>query len=122
MATILIIEDNEIIRENAIELLELEGYNVLGASNGRLGIDKALEKVPQLILCDIHMPKADGYEVFAVLKENPETAAIPFVFLTASAELSDKKIGLDMGADDYIRKPFDEVKLLTVVKNCLNKV
>ena len=122
MKTILIIEDNLEIRENTSEILELEGYEVITAMNGKLGFELAKERMPDLILCDIMMPEMNGYEVFEHLKMNEKTSAIPFIFITASAEKSEVRLGLNMGAAGYIRKPFEENELLETVKNGLNNI
>ena len=119
MESILLIEDNTIIRENTIELLELSGYHVFVAENGRKGVTLAKEKMPHLILCDIMMPELNGYEVFRELNADPLTTDIPFIFVTASAEKSEMKKGLDLGAWGYISKPFEVPDLLATIKDCL---
>jgi CheY-like chemotaxis protein len=119
MKIILLIEDNIDIRENTCELLELEGYEVIFAANGKKGIALAKEKKPDIILCDIMMPETDGYEVLNGLKENIETADIPFIFLTASVEKKEIAIGFAMGAVGYIKKPFESQKLFDTIANCL---
>jgi CheY-like chemotaxis protein len=121
MKTILIIEDNDDIRENTCELLELEGYNVLFADNGKTGLALAKENKPDVILCDIMMPEADGYEVFNSLKDDPNTSTIPFVFLTASVEKKAVETGFGMGAKGYIQKPFDPQELFEVIIDCLKE-
>ena len=120
MATILLIEDNLEIRENLAEMLELAGHEVLLASNGIEGMNIAANKLPQIILSDIMMPKANGYEVIKTLKANSLTSHIPFIFLTASTEPSEMQAGLDLGADAYIRKPFEEEELMEVLSRCLS--
>lgn len=121
MRTILIIDDNKDIRENTAEILSLDGYNTLVAEDGRKGVELAISKKPDLIVCDIMMPELDGYGVLHFLKKNPETQDIPFVFLTAKAERSDLRKGMDMGADDYITKPFDDIELLNAIETRLKK-
>ena len=121
MKTILLIEDNHDIRENTNEMLELEGYEVLVAMNGKSGLALAKEKIPDLILCDIMMHEANGYEVFNGLKNDQSTVNIPFIFLTASAEKSEVEAGLGMGADGYIRKPFEPDELFGTILECLKK-
>jgi CRP-like cAMP-binding protein len=116
-----IIEDNDDIRESIIEILELANYDVIAASNGKAGIDLAFAQLPDLILCDIMMPELDGYGVLHLLSKNPQTAAIPFIFLTAKAERIDFRKGMEMGADDYLTKPFDDMELLSAVESRLNK-
>ena len=122
MKKILLIEDNNEIRENTSEILELDGYEVITAENGKIGVELASNSKPDLIICDIMMPVLDGYGVLHLLTKNPETADIPFIFLTAKAERTDFRKGMDMGADDYITKPFDDVELLNAVESRLRKV
>ena len=119
METILIIEDNSDIRENICELLELKGYAVIAAVNGQAGLDLAKAAKPDLILCDILMPGMDGYNVLIRLKDDPDTMYIPFCFLTCSAEKSEVEIGLGVGADGYISKPFHEEELFENIERCL---
>jgi CRP-like cAMP-binding protein len=118
---ILIIEDQLEVRENIEELLELSNYEPITAENGKVGIKKALEVKPDLILCDIMMPEMDGYEVLYLLGKNPDVANIPFIFLTAKSEQTDFRKGMNLGADDYITKPFEEIELLNAVERRLNK-
>lgn len=120
MKSILLIEDNNDIRENTCELLELKGYAVIFAIDGKTGLASAKQNKPDIILCDIKMPEADGYEVIGKLKNDIETAHIPFIFLTASAEKRDEEAGYAMGANGYIRKPFDADELFIAVEKCLN--
>ncbi len=119
--TILVIEDQQDVRENIVELLELSNYQVRDTSNGKEGVKAALESQPDLILCDIMMPEMDGYEVLYVLSKNPATSGIPFIFLTAKAEKADFRKGMNMGADDYITKPFREIELLGAIERRLEK-
>lgn len=121
MKTILIIEDNADVRENAAEILELSNYNVLTAENGKTGVELALEKHPDLIVCDIMMPVLDGYGVLHLLSKHKETSAIPFIFLTAKSEKNDVRKGMELGADDYLTKPFDGIELLNAVETRLKK-
>ena len=118
---ILLIEDNREIRENTAEVLELAQYSVRSAPNGREGVEMAIAEKPDLIICDIMMPHLDGYGVLHLLSKNPLTAGIPFIFLTARAERSDLRKGMEMGADDYITKPFDDVELLNAIESRLKK-
>ncbi len=118
---VLIIEDNNDIRENVVEILELAGYEVFEANNGKTGVDLAVKNLPDIILCDIMMPELDGYGVLFMLNKNPETAATPFVFLTAKAERVDLRKGMEMGADDYLTKPFDDIDLLNAIESRLKK-
>lgn len=121
MKTILIIEDNNDVRENIADILALENYEVATAANGTIGIEKALSMVPDLIICDIMMPGIDGYEVLKRLSEEGATAGIPFIFLTAKAERSDVRTGMNLGADDYLTKPFDENDLFDAIECRLKK-
>jgi CRP-like cAMP-binding protein/CheY-like chemotaxis protein len=118
---VLIIEDNDDIRENVIEILELAGYSVASASNGKAGVELAFADAPDIILCDIMMPELDGYGVLYMLSKRPETIAIPFIFLTAKAEHFDRRKGMEMGADDYLTKPFDDMELLSAIESRLKK-
>ena len=119
--SILIIEDNPSIRENIAELLQLGGYQTLTAEQGKKGVELALANKPDLIICDIMMPELDGYGVLHLLRSNSETEHIPLIFLTAKSERSDLRKGMDMGADDYITKPFEEVELMNAIETRLRK-
>ena len=120
--TILIIEDNIDIREGTTEILELTGrYEVITAENGRVGVDLATRHIPDLILCDIMMPELDGYGVLFMLSKIESTAKIPFIFLTAKAERADMRKAMEMGADDYLTKPFDDVELMNAIEVRLKK-
>lgn len=121
MKTILLIEDNPDVRENTAEILELANYNVLQAENGKLGVEIAQQVKPDLIICDIMMPVLDGYGVIHLLNKSQDTASIPFIFLTAKSERTDFRKGMELGADDYITKPFDDVELLKAVEGRLKK-
>ncbi|MVM31725.1 response regulator [Spirosoma sp. HMF4905] len=121
MKTILIIEDNTDIRENTAEILELAGYRVLTAENGKTGVEQALADHPDLIICDIMMPVLDGYGVLHIVNKNPELNGIPFIFLTAKSERGDFRKGMELGADDYLTKPFDDTELLSAVEGRLNR-
>ena len=118
---VLLIEDNAEMRENTAEILELAGYKVISAANGKEGVELAAKHSPDLIVCDIMMPVLDGYGVLHMLSKNEETAGIPFIFLTAKAERSDFRKGMEMGADDYVTKPFDDIELLNAVERRLKK-
>ena len=100
MKRILLIEDDKALRENTEELLELCGYNVTTASNGRIGIEAAIENLPDIIICDIMMPEVDGYGVLENLSNNEKTKQIPFIFLSAKTEHKEIRKGMDLGADD----------------------
>ena len=112
MKNILLIEDDQDMRENTAEILELANYRVLRAENGRRGVELARREPPDLILCDIMMPELDGYGVLHLLARDPHTAEVPFIFLSARAERSDVRKGMELGADDYLTKPFEESELL----------
>ncbi|MFN9801778.1 MAG: response regulator, partial [Bacteroidota bacterium] len=117
----LLIEDNTDVRENTAEILELAGYRVTTSQNGKDGVESAMKEPPDLIICDIMMPVLDGYGTLHLLSKNDSTAGIPFIFLTAKSERSDMRKGMEMGADDYITKPFDDIELLNAVESRLRK-
>ena len=121
MIQLLLIEDNIEIRENTAEILELAGYKVHTAENGKIGVEMALQNKPDLIICDIMMPVLDGYGVLHLINKNESLQHVPFIFLSAKAERSDLRKGMEMGADDYITKPFAELELLTAVERRLKK-
>jgi CheY-like chemotaxis protein/CRP-like cAMP-binding protein len=121
MKKILVIEDNLEVRENTCEILELSGYEVFSAENGKLGVQKALSELPDLIICDVMMPVLDGFGALKILHKNPKTTSIPFIFLTAKAEKDDFRKGMNLGADDYITKPFTDVELLEAIEIRLEK-
>ena len=108
MKKILLIEDNEALRENTAEILSLANYNVATAENGKIGVEMAISNPPDLIVCDIMMPVLDGYGVFQIINKNPDLQHIPFIFLSAKSERNDLRKGMEMGADDYITKPFSD--------------
>ncbi len=118
---ILIIEDNRDVRENLREILMLSGYETSTAATGTLGVEAAIQFIPDLILCDVMMPELDGYGVLRILSKNQITSSIPFIFLTAKTEMSDLRKGMTLGADDYITKPFDDVALLDTIEIRLQK-
>lgn len=121
MTKILIIEDTRDLREDLVEVLALEGYQVLGAENGLIGLDLARQHKPDLILCDIMMPELDGYGVLEALRNDSEIATIPFIFTTARSERVSMRQGMVLGADDYLIKPFMVTELLDSVKTQLRK-
>jgi EAL domain-containing protein (putative c-di-GMP-specific phosphodiesterase class I)/FixJ family two-component response regulator len=121
MPKILIIEDEESVRENLLDLLEAEDFEAIAAANGRIGVHLAISEVPDLILCDMVMPEIDGLGVLTALRQDPMTATIPFIFLTAKSTKSDFRQGMNMGADDYITKPFTRAELLSAIMNRLEK-
>lgn len=121
MKKILLIEDNDEIRENTAEILELANYKVVTAENGKLGVEAALAETPDLIVCDVMMPVLDGYGVLHALHKNESVKNIPFIFLTAKTERSDQRRGMEMGADDYITKPFSGTELLNAIEGRMKK-
>ena len=121
MSKVLIIEDNNDIRDNIVEILELAHYEVFEANNGKTGVAMALKNLPDIILCDIMMPELDGYGVLHLLNKHDETKMIPFIFITARSERLDLRKGMDLGADDYLTKPFDDLELLNAIESRLKK-
>jgi diguanylate cyclase (GGDEF)-like protein len=121
MTKILVVEDMESLREETIEALSYEGFDVIGAENGVVGLKLALEQLPNLIVCDVMMPELDGYEMLAALRQEPSTATIPFIFLTAKADKADMRQGMESGADDYLTKPFTIEELLSAIAARLKK-
>ncbi|HEY8959938.1 response regulator [Chitinophaga sp.] len=121
MEKILLIEDNPAICENVAEILELANYQVLTATNGKEGVAMALEHLPDLIVCDIMMPVLDGYGVLHMLHKNKALQKTPFIFLTAKAERTDMRKGMELGADDYITKPFEGTELLSAIESRLKR-
>ena len=122
MKKILVIEDEADILENLCELLETEGYLVEGACNGKEGVEYALRQTPDLIISDLMMPEMDGQEVLRIVRSNPETRLVPFIFLTARADKVDIREGMNRGADDYLTKPFNLDELLEAVSSRFDKV
>ena len=121
MTKILVIEDEEFVRENLLELLDAEDFDVIDAENGQIGIELAKGMIPDLILCDVTMPGLDGYGVLTALRQDALTASIPFIFLTAKAAKADFRQGMELGADDYITKPFTRAELLGAIASRLKK-
>ena len=121
MNHILLIEDNDDIRETTAEILELANYHVTTASDGKLGVETAMKTKPDLVICDIMMPNLDGYGVLHIFNQKIELQAIPFIFLTAKTDRSDFRKGMDMGADDYLTKPFHEIELLNAIESRLKR-
>ncbi len=121
MKKILVIEDNPEMLENIAEMLELFNYSVLKAGNGLKGIESARKERPELIICDIMLPDIDGYKVLQKLEEDAFTNGTPFIFLTAKAEKSDVRKGMNLGADDYLTKPFDKADLINAVEARLKR-
>ena len=121
MQTILVVEDEELLRKNIVEALECLFFEVLEAENGAVGVQLAQKHLPDLVLCDIMMPELDGYGVFKALRQDPETATIPFIFLSAKGEKSDIRKGMSLGADDYLTKPFTIPELHNAISTQLEK-
>jgi CheY-like chemotaxis protein len=121
MKKILVIEDEPLVRENLEDILEIEDFLVVSAENGRIGLELAKKEVPDLIICDVMMPELDGYEVLHYLREDEKIAKIPFIFLTAKAERLDQRQGMELGADDYLVKPFTPQELLKAIEARLKK-
>ncbi|MFN8371354.1 MAG: response regulator [Anaerolineae bacterium] len=121
MKKILVIDDEQPIREEVMEWLQFEGYDVAGAENGRLGLEAIDRSIPDLILCDIAMPEIDGHEVLIEVRSNPLFNHIPFVFLTAAADRDAVRKGMNLGADDYLTKPFTHAEVLSTVHSRLQK-
>ena len=116
MKKILVIEDNAGIRENIAEILELANYKVSTAEDGKIGIEIALHEKPDLILCDVMMPQLDGYGVLHLMHKNPAIRNTPFIFMSARTERADMRKGMELGADDYITKPFEKTELLQAIE------
>lgn len=121
MKKILLIEDNDDIRENTAKIIELANYNVLVSKNGKHGLETAIETRPDLIICDIMMPILDGYGVLHAVQKNDSIKNTPFIFLSAKSERDDFRKGMELGADDYISKPFEVTELLNAIDRRLKK-
>lgn len=122
MKKVLFIEDDTVVRENTAELLELSDYEVVTAANGRAGVELAKKELPDIVICDIMMPEMDGYGVLQTLAEDPSTQNIPFIFLSAKTEHKDIRKGMDLGADDYLTKPFEEEELISAIESRMAKM
>ena len=121
MTKILLIEDEDAVRENVLEMLEMSGYEAIEAENGKMGVELARSQLPDLILCDVMMPQLDGHGVIDRLVNDPKTATIPFIFLTAKATREDIREGMKLGADDYLTKPFTIAELIDAIEIRLQK-
>ena len=121
MKKVLLIEDDAVLRENTAELLELSEYDVTTAQNGKIGIETAKNLLPDIVVCDIMMPELDGYGVLEFLSKEESTKHIPFIFLSAKTERKDVRKGMDLGADDYITKPFSEDELISAIESRIAK-
>ncbi len=118
---LLLIEDDQQIRENVAELLTLKGYQVDTACDGQQGIVRAMLNRPDLILCDVMMPQVDGYQVLEAMRTNHSLATVPFIFLTAKADSTDLRRGMNLGADDYLTKPFTSGDLIAAIESRLGQ-
>jgi len=121
MKKILVIEDDLLILESVVDFLKNEGFEVHSATNGVVGIQEAIEIIPDLIISDVSMPKKDGFEVCRTLQQIPAVSNIPFIFLTAKSHSDDIRQGMQLGADDYLTKPFHFSELLKIIKIRLEK-
>lgn len=121
MPKILTIEDEDNIRDTIIETLTLEGFEVIQAENGKVGLKLAQEHLPDLIICDVIMPELNGYDVLRQLNQQRQTQGIPFIFLTAKNSLKDFRYGMNLGANDYLMKPFTTQELVMAVKSRLER-
>jgi CRP-like cAMP-binding protein/CheY-like chemotaxis protein len=122
MKKILLIEDNDDVRDNTAEILELSNYEVIVAENGKVGVEKAISHLPDLIICDIMMPELDGFGVLHAIQKHAPLKNTPFIFLTAKTERGDFRRGMELGADDYLTKPFSGTELLNAVDGRLKKI
>lgn len=118
---ILVIEDEPEMRRNLATILRMEDFHPLTAENGRVGLESARANKPDVILCDVMMPELDGYGVIAALRADPETVAVPFIFLTAKGEKPDIRAGMNLGADDYLTKPVPKADLLAAIRSRLER-
>lgn len=121
MKKILVIEDDRVIRENIIKILKFERFDAMGAENGMQGLSLAMSNLPDVILCDVIMPELNGYGVLMALRANPATATVPFVFLTGKADRAEMRQGMELGADDYLTKPFTKAELVGAIASRLKK-
>ena len=121
MSRVLVIEDEDDLRDNIMNMLGFEGFDVIGAENGAIGMDLARQHLPDIIVCDIMMPAMDGYDVLLGLRSDPVTSVIPFIFLTAKAGRDHLRVGMELGADDYIAKPFSYSELLSAISTRLER-
>ncbi|TLP79767.1 response regulator transcription factor [Maribacter sp. ACAM166] len=121
MSKILIVEDTLAIREEVCDILEMEGYNVFQARNGRIGYEMSVKETPDLIISDILMPSLDGFEMFKKLQNNKNTRSIPLIFLSAKGEKEDIRVGMNLGAEDYLTKPINVNDLVNAVENKIKK-
>jgi DNA-binding response OmpR family regulator len=121
MTKVLVIEDENALLEEILDMLRLENFTAVGAPNGLVGVALARQHLPDLILCDVIMPELDGFGVLQELRRDSITATIPFIFLTARAEREAMRKGMELGADDYLTKPFMQAELLAAIRTRLDK-
>jgi K+-sensing histidine kinase KdpD len=121
MNRVLVIEDEDHLRNDIVETLRYEGFESFGAANGFVGIEKIKELNPDIVVCDVMMPGLDGYQVLDRLRKQPETETMPFIFLTALGDRSHQRQGMEGGADDYVPKPFQTVELVRAIKKQMEK-
>jgi DNA-binding response OmpR family regulator len=121
MNSILVIEDDAEILENIEEVLELQNFRAIATSNSLTGLDLAREEAPDLVICDVMMPQLDGFDLLNQLRQDQSTATIPLIFLTGRSERADVRMGMELGADDYLTKPFTNEELVRAVNSCLEK-
>lgn len=122
MKSVLVIEDEPHMRLNIAKLLQLEGYKVLEAPNGRIGVEMAGEHLPDIILCDVTMPDMDGFTALSIIRGTPALNTVPFIFLTARGDARDVRAGMNLGADDYLPKPFTATDLLSAIEARMSRV
>jgi two-component system, OmpR family, alkaline phosphatase synthesis response regulator PhoP len=121
MKKILVIEDDKAIQSVVLKLLTAEGFEAIGSDSGTTGVELAQQLLPDLIICDVMMPKLDGFAVLTTLRQQSATATIPFIFLTAKTDRTDFRQGMELGADDYVTKPFTRGELVGAITARLNK-
>jgi DNA-binding response OmpR family regulator len=121
MKKILVIEDEAETRDNLVLMLEMEGFKPFAAPNGQAGVELALKEIPDVILCDVSMPKLDGYGVLEALRTDSKTVSIPFIFLTAKGDKKDLRTGMNLGADDYLTKPASAEEVLSAINARLDR-
>jgi two-component system, sensor histidine kinase and response regulator len=121
MTKILVIEDEASLRDDLVELLDAEGFEAVGAEDGQMGVELAQKILPDLIICDIMLPKLDGHGVLSLLRNDTVTSLIPFIFLTARGTVDDFRQGMNLGADDYLTKPWRQADLMQAIATRLGK-
>lgn len=121
MKKILVIEDEAETRNNLVLMLEMEGFKPIAAPNGQTGVEVAKKELPDVILCDVSMPKLDGYGVLEALRADEKTVSIPFIFLTAKGDKKDLRTGMNLGADDYLTKPASAEDVLSAINARLDR-